>query len=216
MDWTKLFAGGKRIIDWLKSKNPLIVTIFLLFGIIVLQQSCPRRVYVDRPVNQIVYVDKVVTHYDTIVKNVYKDKFYYDTIIVTEFDTIVDSRWCTELLKDYFSIKYITDTLANDTTLFATAQYRINRNALLSRNFNYQSRIKSEYITNVTVVNPPKNKVYATLDIGGGVNRFEIDAGLMLQTKTDKIYSVRYDPINKEVSIGTAFKLFQYGNTKRN
>jgi len=216
MDWTKLLAGGKRIIDWLKSKNPLYIIIFVLFGIIAIQQLFPKKIYIDKPVNQIVYVDKIVTHYDTIVKHLYKNKFIYDTIIITKFDTIVDTTKIVNLLKDYYSIKHLTDTLSNDSILFATAHYTLQMNAMQSRDFNYQSRIKTEIVNNVTVINPLKNKVYATLDMGGGINRFNLYAGLMFQTKEDRIFSAKYDPINKEVLIGTAFKLFQYGNSKRN
>ena len=216
MDWTKLLAGGKRIITWIKSKNPLYIIIFVLFGLLALQQLFPKKIYIDKPINQIVYVDKVVTHYDTIVKYLHKDVFIYDTIIETDTIFVLDStKWLTAL-RDYYSLKVITDTLSNDSILFATSKYTLQMNALKSRDFSYQSRVKTEVINNVTIVNPLKNKVYATLDIGGGVNRFNLYAGLMLQTKEDRIFSAKYDPINKEVLIGTAFKLFQYGNSKGN
>lgn len=217
MDWTNVLTRGKRIIDWLKSKDPLLIVIFILFAIIAFQRLFPKVEYKDRVEykDKLVYVDKVVTHYDTIVKNIYKDKFVYDTIVYTEIDSTYLTEECLRYLHDYFATKIITDTLANDTALFATAKYTLQKNAIIGRNFNYKSRVKTEIINNVTVVNEPKNKVYATLGVGGGINRFEIEAGLMFQNTKDRTVGVTYDPVNKEIMVGTSFKLFQYGKFKR-
>lgn len=225
MDWTKLLAGGKWIIDKLKKVNPYILIIFFLFGVIGFQQMFPRKKYITKYETVLIHDTTYVTHTDTVVKNKIKTVFVYDTIYKDKIITVEKTPENMELVwTDYFSTKIITDTLANDTTLVAVIKYNINKNTLQSRDFSYQSRIKSTYTTNVTVINPLKTKVFATLEVGGNqfmmndvpAYKFGIYGGLMLQTKKDLVFSVKYDPLNKGIYLGTAFKLFQYGKPKRN
>ena len=223
MDWTYLLTGSKRVINTLKSVNPYLLIIFILFGIIVLQRMFPKKVTVTEYQDRIIHDTTLVTHYDTVVKNKIKTVFIVDTLY--RVDTIektpenLDRVW-----KDYFTTKLVTDTLNNDSILLAVAQYKISNNILQSRTFSFTSRVKSVIDNHYTVINPLKNKVFATLEVGGNKTitaenpsySFGIYAGITLLTKSDNLYSLKYDPLNKGLYVGTAFKLFQYGKSQGN
>ena len=235
MDRTKLLKTGNALISkflkWLaQGKNIYIFIIVILFSIIIGQRMFPKKVYITEQVpGETIYIKDTIVKYDTVT--------YYDVITELEHDTIyvpdtivieqeVDTM---DILKDYFAVKEVVDTLINDTSLFAKSQYIVTQNTITRRAFEYENRIKTEIIQNVTVVNPLKNKLFATLDIGGRPvpmtntfnkegellpPKFGIFGGLRFQTKTDRTYSVKVDPFNKELYVGIGFKLLQYGNTK--
>jgi hypothetical protein len=206
MDWKKLLNRG---LAFLKSLKATTVIIAVLVGIVLMQRACPVVRYVDN--DRIIYKDTTIFKYDTIKKTDYKDVFIYKTIVKHDTTFLFHDVDTTAILSDYFAEKFYVDTLSNDTILFALMRSKVAQNELQERSFTYSILRPETIIHKTEIINPLKNKIFVDLSIGINMNQISTPIGLSYMSKSDKVYSVKYDPFMKVFFIGTSFKLFEYG-----
>jgi len=117
-----------------------------------------------------------------------KPQYQADTnyaILKMQFDTLV---------KNHTALVIYNDSVKLDTLGYVSVTDSLRENKIIGRSWQYNYKIP--YVTKTVTINnyaKPKNQVY----IGGGVNTTQTfrlqsaDAGLMLKTKSDKIYGLK-------------------------
>lgn len=138
------------------------------------------------------------------------EDIYHETIVEKEvrIPAIIDTM---ALLKDYYSKVLYKDTLHLPDSLGTIALIdTITQNKILGRTFN--ANVKQRTIKETMIVKEPaRMQVYYGLN--GGFNKADvvssIGAGLMLKTKTDKIYQFTLG-VNNRVVDGTTGGLSPY------
>lgn len=211
MDWKQLLI---RILSFVKKQKATTIVIAVLVAIVFLQRACPQTEYVTEYKDKIIYETSTEYIYDTVEKFTEKKVFIYDSISYPVYDTIYTEIDVEALLKRFNAVKYFNDTLVQNDELFAYTRSIVSQNELQYRKFTYNIKRPTEIINTTTVINPKKNKLFLDLSIGGNGNMFATPIGLSYMTKTDKVYSFKYDPMNKAYYVGMSFKLFEHGNTK--
>ena len=135
---------------------------------------------------------------------------YHETIKEVQIPTIVDTA---ALLKDFFAKNIYKDTLHLPDSLGSIALIdTISKNKILGRTFN--ASVKQRTIKETTIVKElPKTKVFYGFE--GGFNKTDvvshIGMGLILNTKSDKIYNLGIGVANRVVD-GTNGGLTPYIN----
>jgi len=115
------------------------------------------------------------------------------------------------LLKDYYSKVLYKDVLVLPDSLGTVAVTdTISQNRILGRTFN--ANVKQRTIKETTIVKElPKNQVYVGFD--GGFNKADVvsrvGTGLILKTKSDKIYQLGIGVTNRTTD-GTTGSLAPY------
>ena len=138
------------------------------------------------------------------------EDIYHETIVEKEIKipAIVDTQ---ALLKDYYSKVLYKDTLILPDSLGTVSLLdTISQNKIFGRTFN--ASVKQRTIKETMIVKElPKTQVYYGLT--GGFNKTDvvsnIGAGLLIKTKTDKIYNLGIGVSNK-VTDGTNGTLSPY------
>lgn len=138
------------------------------------------------------------------------EDIYHETIVEKEvrIPAIVDTA---ALLKDYYSKVLYKDTLHLPDSLGTVAVIdTISQNKIFGRTFN--ANVKQRTIKETMIVKEPaRTQLYYGLN--GGFNKADvvssIGAGLILKTKTDKIYQFNLGVVNK-ISDGTTGGLSPY------
>jgi hypothetical protein len=177
--------------------NFKVLLILVLFGIVVIQQW--KRYKYNPAVETITIKGKPYPVIERIIDTLEVEKtstitipgedIYHDTTIYVEVykpfpvDTV-------NVIRDYFSKRVYSDTLKIGEDLgFVYVRDTISENSIQSRTYTYniKERVVSEKII---VKDPPKTQVY--LGFNAGVNTKNlggtISTGLLLKTKTDKIF----------------------------
>jgi hypothetical protein len=195
------------------------IAILLLIAVVVFQQCGGNK----KGTGEIVKVDgkkyELIKHeIDTIevvkTKVVTKkgEDIYHETIVEKEvlIPAIIDTA---ALLKDYYSKVLYKDVLVLPDSLGTVAVTdTISQNKILGRTFN--ANVKQRTIKETTIVKElPKNKLF--YGIQGGFNKADVIShvgmGILLNTKTDKIYNLGIGVANRVVD-GTNGGLTPYIN----
>lgn len=133
-------------------------------------------------------IDTVYVPYDTIVYKPGK-KIYRDTTIYVEVPSYVDTA---KILKDYYAKNVYIDSLTlTDSLGYVKVIDTIFMNTISGRI--WQANLNKIKISETLVVkDPPTNQLYAGLIVGADkINLLNfVGGGLLLKTKTDKIYSI--------------------------
>lgn len=195
------------------------IAIALLIVIVVFQQCGGNK----KVTGEIVKVDgkkyELIKHeIDTV--EVVKTKvvtrkgedIYHETIVEKEvlIPTIIDTA---ALLKDYYSKVLYKDVLVLPDSLGTVAVTdTISQNKILGRTFN--ANVKQRIIKETTIVKElPKTKLFYGFE--GGFNKADvvshIGMGILLNTKTDKIFNLGIGVANRVVD-GTNGRLTPYIN----
>ena len=140
------------------------------------------------------------------------EDIYHETIVEKEelIPAIVDTA---ALLKDYYSKVLYKDVLVLPDSLGTVAVTdTISQNKILGRTFN--ASVKQRTIKETTIVKElPKTKVFYGFE--GGFNKQDVVShvgmGLILNTKSDKIYQLGLGVANRVVD-GTSGSLTPYIN----
>ncbi len=128
------------------------------------------------------------------------DDIYHETIV--EKEVFIPANVDTAaLLKDYYSKVLYKDVLVLPDSLGTVSVIdTISQNKILGRTFD--AKVKERTIKETTIVKElPKNQVY--FGFNGGFNKTDvvsnIGTGLILKTKTDKIYQLGVGVANRVV-----------------
>lgn len=178
-------------------KYYLYLVIAVLLAIIFLQRCGGEKPHTLPPsiIHDTVWIKHDSVIYSkpkivTVIKGVPEIQYVpdpsYDKLVI-QYKSLVDL--CTA--KNVYS-----DTLKIDSLGYVNVLDTISKNRIQGRRFKYE--LKHPVITKtVTIQAPPKTQMY----IGGGLqgNQYDIinqfNAGLLLKTKTDKMYGI-YTGIN--------------------
>jgi len=109
-----------------------------------------------------------------------------------------------------FLVKFYSDTLINDSNLTAILKDTVFQNSLQGRFFEYRINRPTHIINNTTINNYKTSSwliglqanIPFTNDFRPGL-MFSVDR----QIKSNKIYSLSYDPFNKITGFGIKFKV---------
>lgn len=138
------------------------------------------------------------------------EDIYHEVIVEKEviIPTIIDTA---ALLKDYYSKVLYKDVLVLPDSLGTVAVTdTISQNRILGRTFN--ASVKQRTIKETMIVKEPaRNQIYYGLN--GGFSKADVvssvGAGLLLKTKTDKIYQLTLG-VNNRIVDGTTGGLSPY------
>lgn len=135
---------------------------------------------------------------------------YHEVEIPVDIDSL-------EVAQAYYAEWRLTDTILNDTNGFIVVNDLISMNQVQER-FVWPKIIYPNYkiVTN-TIKEPyvPRFKLKAGFGIGGWQNKFGISIKALAVTKTDKVYGISYDPINKYAEV-SAFFTIRFGKNRNN
>ncbi len=185
------------------SKYPKNAIIIILIIIIVLMRACSPKVKpiethsVDTVLHIKVRVDTI-----TLVDTCYIPKISYRVKI----DTIIDTVF---ILQEYFTKNYYTDTILNSSKGFISIADIVYQNKIISRTPTIKLYPETIIQTKtVSVITPARVKVF----VGFGINAQAgfnpgLSGNFALLTKKDHLYSIYFDPINKQVGMNIYFKL---------
>jgi hypothetical protein len=131
------------------------------------------------------------------------EDIYHETIVEKEviIPAVIDTM---ALLKDYYSKVLYKDTLVLPDSLGIVAlNDTISQNKILGRTFN--ASVKQRTIKETTIVKElPKTKIFYGLE--GGFNKADVvssvGAGVLINTKKDKIYQLGLG-VNNKTTDGT-------------
>jgi hypothetical protein len=143
----------------------------------------------------------VVLRVDTIraVDTVYVPKWNYKEVHLT--DTVFDT---VRLIIDYNTLVAYSDTILNDSTGFVLISDTLYQNRIKSRKSKinvYQRTITKQHIHEIR---------QRALFVGGSVSGNESQFGVDIMggfTVRKSLYFIQYDPINKTVGIGAAWRI---------
>ena len=185
----------------MKITYPIIILI--LIAIIFLQRECNSPIKPDT-----IIIHDTINYSDTIYKPKPYEviKYQYKNIHHYKIDTVIDFALVDTMaiLSDYFAKYVYKDTILNDTNGFITIYDTITKNRILSRSVH-----KKFYPTTYTVTTPIKHrtKVYIGFGANGWLDKFGVSINMALLTKQDHLYSIGYDPLNKNVAINLYWKI---------
>jgi hypothetical protein len=158
----------KRYIDFIIIGIMAIVIAILLFKCDRTPEQTTTTVHDTIPgdsVPYLVYCPKPIYVYRDTGSTKYKD-----------IDT-------TDIIYDYFSEKYYSDTIKNDTSALIVLNEVITQNDIYKRSFWFQNRRKTSITTTTTneiIGEIPRNKFYLGAGIEGEVNPFFRDPTITL------------------------------------
>lgn len=176
---------------------PYLIIGFLLLYILFLQE-CKR----PKVVNPTTKVDTIVLK-DTFYQPTIKDSIVYSTIYKDKvsyvYDTFVDTVY---VIKDYLTKYYYQDTILSDSNGLIVIMDTIYRNRIKSRQ-NYVRLYPKRFVETYT----PKIKIFVGLRVYSNIERSGINGSIAMLTKNDNLYSIGYDPFNKNVLFSAYYKI---------
>jgi hypothetical protein len=123
---------------------------------------------------------------------------------IVEVPVIVDSA---EVVKAYFSKVFYADTITNDTSMLAIIKDTITQNMIASREVWLQNLRPQTIVTQCPEI--PKDKVRLLLGVGiSGYKQFGVPFSLILETRQKMAFSVGYDAINGNYSVGYYYRIY--------
>jgi hypothetical protein len=191
---------------------------FFIIGVLVIFVLLQNRGCVtgsDRPLSDTLIVhDTTWSVKDSLIfAKPLPAKIIYDSLFIegkTEY--LADTNYTAlkiqfdDLVRKYTALAIYVDSVKLDTLGYVTVTDTIQENGIKGRSWKYNYKIP--FVTKtVTVTNYPKPKTQ--LYVGGGVNTTQTlglhsaEAGLILKTKTDKIYGLKAgSDVNGNISYG--------------
>jgi len=188
----------------MENKNilPWIINGVLVLGLILTLVFPFKR-------ESIVYKDRIVTDtlveyvHDTIIHTSYKKIFVYDSVYIPDTIIVKDT---TYVLGDYFSRKVLTDTLSNDSLLYAKSIYTISENRILDRTFEYKINRPTQ-INIISNIPEPKGSLWIGLSVGGNSDMFSLRPEIAYLTKSNTMYGYGYDIVNNTHNLSVMKKI---------
>jgi hypothetical protein len=169
----------------------LLVLILVYFGIFGKHNPfAPQIKYIDgKPYEVIKHEIDTVDIVKTKIVTKKGEDIYHDTTIYVSIPINVDTL---QIIKDYFAKNVYKDTLQLPDSLgFVAIQDTISKNKVEARK--YTANVKQRTIKETLIVKElPKNHIYYGLNMSLNKPDFvnSIGGSLMLQTKTNKIYTL--------------------------
>ena len=169
----------------------LLVLVLVYFGIFGKHNPfSPQIKYIDgKPYEVIKHEIDTVDIIKTKIVTKKGEDIYHDTTIYVPTPINVDTL---EVIKQYFSKNVYKDTLQLPDSLgFVTVQDTISKNKIEARK--YTANVKQRTIKETLIVKElPKNHIYYGLNMSLNKPDFvhSLGGSLMLQTKTNKIYTI--------------------------
>jgi len=159
--------------------------VLLAFAVIILLQTqCGEK---GQP--EVIIDTRVETTLDTITIEKVKYVPTRETVVKTIYDTIPQKVDTVEILKDYFSKVVYRDTIDIDTFGNIVIEDTVSRNQIVSRELFSNIILPTTIITTETIKN--KRSLYAGVNLSGNREVFnQLDVGLMLKGKNDKLYGI--------------------------
>ena len=193
------------ILNVLKGMKWYWVVIIFLLAIILVQRACTPKPHNTETV--VYQTDTIVVRVNTVsIDTIYTPKPYYiDTgstkYIVKDIDT-------AEILKDYFTGFFYQDTILNDSNGLIVISDVLYRNRIKSRKKYLKLSERTIYVTKY-VPEDRKIKVFVGFGVGYGWKYYnpQLTADIMLLTKKDNAYSVKYDVFNNSINLTMYWKL---------
>jgi hypothetical protein len=165
--------------------NIQTLLIIILIIIIVFLRSCGGK----DDCSEFEVITKVEVKYDTIktVKEIYIPK--WNDKIITETDTFFGSIDTLDILKDYYSKYFYSDTVKIDTIGYVILNDTITQNNIFSREVRTNVIFPTTTITNNIYSN--KLEFYTGLGIAGNLTQLNYVGGeILLRTKKRTIYGL--------------------------
>lgn len=169
----------------------LLVLVLVYFGIFGKHNPfAPQIKYIDgKPYEVIKHEIDTVDIIKTKIVTKKGEDIYHDTTIYVPIPINVDTL---QIIKDYFAKNVYKDTLQLPDSLgFVAIQDTISKNKVEARK--YTANVKQRTIKETLIVKElPKNHIYYGLNMSLNKPDFvhSIGGSLMLQTKTNKIYTL--------------------------
>ena len=178
----------KNIIKIVAGLIALIAIYFLIFG--KHNPFSPQIKYVNgKPYEVIKHEIDTIDIIKTKIVTKKGEDIYHDTTIYVSIPVSVDTM---QIIKEYFAKNVYKDTLQLPDSLgFVAIQDTISKNKVEART--YTANVKQRTIKETLIVKElPKNHIYYGLNMSLNKPDFvhSIGGSLMLQTKTNKIYTL--------------------------
>lgn len=144
---------------------------------------------------------------------------YYDTSnndIIIPSDSLAIKRYILELRRELLSINVYNDSLKIDSLGYVNVIDSIQNNLIKNRKYSYNLKYP-KIITTITIKEPyiPKTQIYVGGEVFG--NKLSpingLNAGLLLKSKSDNIYSIKLgvqtinSTIQPNIGIGLYWKI---------
>lgn len=144
-------------------------------------------------------IHDTITIYDTV-------NHYHNTETTVEIPANIDSL---EVARSYYTEWMVKDTILFDSNGIIVVTDWISQNRIQKRRV-YPKILYPHYkIVTKTVKKPcvPRFKLKVGFGVGGWENKFGASIKALAVTKTDKVYGISYDPINKYAEVSAFFTI---------
>ena len=124
-------------------------------------------------------------------------------------DTIMSKTDSIKVYKAYFKVNPYKRILIDNKELYVIQNDTVTQNQLIGSVGRYVIKVPTQTITN-NITNPPTNQFYIGVGLGTEFikpTKFYLPIGILFKSKTDNIYNLQVDPINKIVLGSTYIKL---------
>ena len=177
-------------IDW----KYIVIAILAFLLILKMQCNTGRG---RTPSSHDVASIKHVWHTDTVVKTnhvPYEVIRFIDTNSAYGYAVYIDT---SQVVADYYAMKYYSDTLKNDTVAKIIVNSEVYMNSLMKQTLYYSGR--TTYVT----TEKERFRFYV-----GGVFSYPVGLSPSIGGSYRRwLYTASYDVVNRQASIGTYFKL---------
>ena len=171
--------------DFFKDIKTLLIVV--LVAIILLMRACSGKEGKGIAKNEPITITQTVTKWDTVTIDslVYIPK--WKTKIETIHDTVPANIDTLDILKDYYTKYFYTDTLDLDSLGSIVINDTISRNSILFREIQPNIFIPTTTVTNTVYIN--KREFYGGFGLKGRTDQINYLGGeLLYRTKNKQVY----------------------------
>jgi hypothetical protein len=173
----------------------------------VFTPPCPetKRDTISIPFDTIAFVAKLKPAISIRYKDTGSIKWKDYPILIPFFKPLTKED-TANILHDYLSTNYSSDTIVNDSLLWFKLNSEITQNKLLSAKGKYFIKRPTQTINN-NPIQPLTNQLYLGIGLGGNYqqnSKLSAFGNILLKTKKDNIWNIGIDPINK-IIVGTGY-----------
>ncbi len=151
----------------------------------------------------------------TLITRIIEKPVPYPVYTKIEIPQKIDT---SEIIKKYFTIAVIIDTLKDDSIAFISLIDTLKKNTLTDRIFKFRLRkptIINNKTTYITKEYPPKNQILIGGGIQGNENSFDIGAALSLITHKGNQLDLGYMLLSNNIQVGYKKRLFMWKFDKK-
>jgi hypothetical protein len=184
-------------------KTTLIIIIALL-ALLLLQRECSRTPLAPPVPDTIRMPPEIIYDSFPVIKTIPKP--YPEYIIVQSPPPVVDTA---AIIASYFTLKIYKRTLLNDSTAFISLIDTLYNNELFPGILTYTNR-RPVTIHETYIINPPdpaRLQLYAGGFVSGNANTLGAGPIISLKTKSDHLYGLGYDAVNKTAHFNMQWKI---------